>query len=382
MKEKAALLERCITAIQACEEELQGAIEALTLQLTTYQTHITTQLASIREKIKVQTQGLDWVNADKEVFTYQIHTETISALIASLVEYTVNLPMQSERVEMEEDWKPDPNPPKSWTVVSPFDLLTVNVKSCLSRIGDYPYPILIVEGENKEAVELQDGSVYIGQWRNGKRYGKGRLLTPTGTLMEGYWTSGGLHLHGRCITANGDYYEGGYCHMKRHGEGRFVSADRNTSYHGTWSHDLKHGTGTEHLPDGSIYSGDFIHDKKTGTGRFQWPNKEYYEGEFKDMRIEGWGRYVWTDRKWYEGQWLDGKMHGRGKLVNEDKEYEGEFVKDRKHGFGVLKWSGNIYEGDWDCGQMHGKGFLTLKGGSRRQYEFSHNKRLHEVLEL
>lgn len=35
-----------------------------------------------------------------------------------------------------------------------------------------------------------DKTKYIGQWRNGKQHGKGRMVTKSGEEKEGYWEKG------------------------------------------------------------------------------------------------------------------------------------------------------------------------------------------------
>lgn len=394
---------RNIDTVEDCAKTLHSTVEALRQHLSRYQGRVAAQLAEIKADIERKVEAavseltaalsdpsprlqtglasLIWQGESTELFSFRIQSETICSLIESIVNFSIRLPpdRSAHTIEMEQDWKPDSNPPKSWSVLASVpELLTNKAKVCWSRLGPYTYPLDVIEGDPMGPIELQDGSVYIGQWRNGKRYGKGQLMTVAGALLEGYWNSG-LHLHGRHIYSCGDCYEGSFCHMKREGQGHFQSFDLKTAYTGTWESGLKHGKGQELLADGSIYTGDFVHDKKNGSGLFKWPNKEYYEGEFKDMRIEGWGKYVWAENKWYEGQWKQGQMHGRGKQVNEGKDYEGEFSQDRKHGYGVLRWEGNVYEGEWVDGQMHGKGYLTLRGRERRQYVFRHNKKVEEI---
>ena len=399
---KAQLL-RNIETVEDCVRELHSNVETLSQHLSRYQERITAQLEGIKAdierkveaavseltnvlsdpnpRLKAGLASLIWQGEPTELFSFRIQSEAIHNLIESIVDFSVQLPPDkpTNAIEMEQDWKPDSNPPKSWSVLSQVpDFLTAKAKVCWSRLGPYAYPLDIVEGDLMGPIELLDGSVYIGQWKNGKRYGKGQLMTPAGVLLEGYWNSG-LHLHGRHIYASGDWYEGGFCHMKREGQGHFQSFDLKLAYTGTWESGLKHGRGQELLADGSVYTGDFVRDKKNGSGVFKWPNKEYYQGEFKDMRIEGSGKYVWAENKWYEGEWKQGQMHGKGKQVNEGKDYEGEFAQDRKHGYGVLRWEGNVYEGEWVVGQMHGKGYLTLRGRERRQYVFRHNKKVEEI---
>lgn len=54
----------------------------------------------------------------------------------------------------------------------------------------------------------EKGETYLGQYHNGMRHGKGRMVWPDGTVYEGQWISNKRHGKGRVIYAQGDYYEG------------------------------------------------------------------------------------------------------------------------------------------------------------------------------
>jgi hypothetical protein len=32
-----------------------------------------------------------------------------------------------------------------------------------------------------------DGTIYIGQWKNGMKWGKGKQIWPDGSVYEGFW---------------------------------------------------------------------------------------------------------------------------------------------------------------------------------------------------
>ena len=34
---------------------------------------------------------------------------------------------------------------------------------------------------------IDEKAIYIGEWKNGKRYGKGKQYWDTGSFYEGYW---------------------------------------------------------------------------------------------------------------------------------------------------------------------------------------------------
>ena len=38
----------------------------------------------------------------------------------------------------------------------------------------------------------QDGSIYVGEWKDGKQHGKGTMTLPDGSKHEGIWKNGEL----------------------------------------------------------------------------------------------------------------------------------------------------------------------------------------------
>ena len=59
-----------------------------------------------------------------------------------------------------------------------------------------------------------DGSIYEGEFKFGKKYGKGKLTNINGSVYEG------------------EFYKG-----KKHGEGKLMNADGTISHEGNWLHD-------------------------------------------------------------------------------------------------------------------------------------------------
>ncbi len=50
------------------------------------------------------------------------------------------------------------------------------------------------------------GDVYIGNWRNGTRWGFGKFYWKDGDLYEGSWVKGKPEGYGRIIYHNGNMY--------------------------------------------------------------------------------------------------------------------------------------------------------------------------------
>jgi hypothetical protein len=149
--------------------------------------------------------------------------------------------------------------------------------------------------------ELENDSVYLGQWKYGLRFGIGRQQWKDGSIYEGTWRNNMACGHGRLIHADGDVYEGEWLDDKSHGKGRYTNFD-GAKYEGDWVEDKQHGLGVETWPDGACYTGEYQRGQKNGRGRFVWSDGSYYEGPFYKNDIEGDdGVYVWNDGRKFRG---------------------------------------------------------------------------------
>lgn len=155
--------------------------------------------------------------------------------------------------------------------------------------------------------KYKDGGMYIGELKNDKKEGKGKM-----------------------IFKGGDIYEGEWLNDKQHGRGKMIWAN------------------------GATYIGFFDSDEKSGIGEYVWSDGAAYVGEWRDNKFYGYGRYRWADGRIYHGQWENGKRHGFGVLVDKNgHKYEGEFENDKLHGKGVLtKNNGEVTKGVWVQGKL------------------------------
>jgi len=187
------------------------------------------------------------------------------------------------------------------------------------------------------ATDIQcDGSNYKGEWKNGKKHGKGIQNWAEGDIYKGEWKDGKRTGWGIHIWPDGHYYEGEYADDKRNGFGLF-----------RW-------------PDGREYRGYYIADQRNGFGEFLWPNGDRYIGTYKDSNRNGEGTFTWADGRKYEGEWKDGGYHGIGEYTHRDgSRYKGEWVDNFRHGFGIFYWTdGDYFEGQWIEGKRFGPGKL------------------------
>lgn len=101
--------------------------------------------------------------------------------------------------------------------------------------------------------KLKNDVIYEGQWKKGKRHGRGKQVWKEGIVFEGYFVDDKANGKGRLIHQNGEVYEG------------------------DWVDGLAEGKGELFQLDGSWYEGDFKKDKQVT------PNHSF--GESRNLRV-------------------------------------------------------------------------------------------------
>mmetsp|Transcript_123975 Transcript_123975/g.309868 ORF Transcript_123975/g.309868 Transcript_123975/m.309868 type:complete len:257 (-) Transcript_123975:146-916(-) len=116
---------------------------------------------------------------------------------------------------------------------------------------------------------------------------------------------------------DGSMYKGQLRDGRRHGNGVWTSASE--QYTGKWKDDQRDGQGKQTWSDGRIYEGRFSNGKFHGHGRMEWhmpTGLMVYEGQYVDDLKEGQGRYLWPDKRVYDGGWKKGVRHGHATYTN------------------------------------------------------------------
>ncbi len=116
--------------------------------------------------------------------------------------------------------------------------------------------------------------------------------------------------------SDGSVYTGNWKNGKQHGTGTFEQGG--AKYVGDFVNNMFEGKGTLTKFDGSSYVGDFVRDQFEGNGNLIRSNGEKYDGEFKNGKLHGNGTYTWMNGDIYQGYWKDGKPNGSGKMTSSD----------------------------------------------------------------
>ena len=271
---------------------------------------------------------------------------------------------------------------------------------------------IIVNGKGKEYLLDKNYIIFSGEYKNGKKNGKGKEYNEEGDLIfEGNYLNGKRNGKGieynKVSTNTGnrfEYYkfEGEYLNGLKNGFGKLY-IDNELIFEGNYSNNERNGEGKEYYPDNNLlFEGKYLNNKKwegkgyNNSGQFEYEIKngfgyikefyEYgdrikYEGEYAEGEKNGIGKeYDRGGNIIFEGNYLNNKRNGKGKEYNFNKRsvsFEGEYKNGKrwnvigyndkgqiaceiKEGNGILKEffnDGKIYfEGEYKNGERNGKG--------------------------
>ena len=189
-------------------------------------------------------------------------------------------------------------------------------------------------------------------------------------------------------------FEGEYKHGKKNGKGKDYFVNGNLEFEGEYLNGKRNGKGKEFCYNGyKIFEGEYLNGKKWNGKGYELTNIiyelkdgkgliEYFKGEYKNGEINGKVKeYYKSGKLEFEGEYLNGKKwNGKGynnnnnQIIYELKDgkgyikeynnfgrllYEGEYLNGRRNGKGKEYSDENghlIFEGEFLDGKRHGKG--------------------------
>jgi hypothetical protein len=128
----------------------------------------------------------------------------------------------------------------------------------------------------------------------------------------------GYHVH---TYPSGSRYEGEWRGGKKEGKGTYKYAGGG-EYIGNFFDDKRHGQGMYKYPDGDVYEGEFRFGRREGKGTYRYFKGEKYEGEWYADKMHGRGKYTYVTGKIFDGIWRDDRPHGQGKLIDGDRRFD------------------------------------------------------------
>lgn len=149
-----------------------------------------------------------------------------------------------------------------------------------------------------------DGSIYIGDFKEGKKSGIGLCYYPGKTKYRGSWQKDLPNGRGTMTMADGTQQAGIWEDGQLIPQAALVQPESNNR---CLSGDCQNGYGVYQRGDGRRYQGPFKNGKPNGEGIYFFPNGERYEGQMKDGALHGKGALFFTDGRTIRGYWQDGK---------------------------------------------------------------------------
>ena len=205
-----------------------------------------------------------------------------------------------------------------------------------------PSPLLADYWRNEGAesrgnrYESYDNGCYYGEIISYQRDGYGTYAWDSGTVYSGEWQDG--RRHGMGFSVYGDAIHYGSYTNEPNGYGATIitapqreiaGAEGACIYVGDFVNGTPHGLGTLYDREGRLlYYGDFAKGSPSATypttdsySRYRWtheslPGGDTYEGESNNGVREGFGIYRWADGSVWFGEWAGGVRSGEGLYIN------------------------------------------------------------------
>lgn len=173
-------------------------------------------------------------------------------------------------------------------------------------------------------------SVFIGNYRNNKKWGIGKITFLTSELT----------------------YTGSWKEDLKEGFGHLYDPEQHEDYEGSFSKDMKHGVGKLKCRSHKMsYIGRFEKNYYEGSGKLDFPGS-FYLGNFHKSQRSGLGYERTQEHEIFFGYWLNDKRDGLGLDKNSDREYLGEWSKDLPHGRGLITMEGCTKAAIFDHGKL------------------------------
>lgn len=227
-------------------------------------------------------------------------------------------------------------------------------------------------------MKYTDGSRYIGEFVDSKRYGEGVLHLTNGTKYVGSWKNDSR-------TGEGRIYFGDNLRTSGYWENnQLVRPTKKRSY--CISGDCQDGFGIYLFADGRKAIGRFQGGEIINYAVCYYPNGDKYIGQWKYQTRNGNG-VLNTIYEKQVGAWLDGAFigatrgignkgcvsgnckNGHGTYIYDDNTiYEGDFVNGMAEGYGICYYAdGDIYAGNWKVHKFEGEGTMYYSSGQIRK---------------
>jgi hypothetical protein len=186
------------------------------------------------------------------------------------------------------------------------------------------YEGAFVDGERSgHGTEVLISLKYVGEWKDGKKHGKGKTFDGEQLIYKGEYQQGDRHGMGAMYKDGWLIYEGEFENNNMHGLGTYYMYDSEKldGYKQSFTGEVRNSSlffGKLFSKDGSlIYEGEWADDTPTGEGTLYYADGITYKGEVHDGKQHGFGRIHGSDGSIvFECMWVEGKREGKGIIYN------------------------------------------------------------------
>lgn len=279
------------------------------------------------------------IEAKLNEYGIEIENKKIDELIYERNKNVTNDALKINELEMIEHQKEDSNlktfksPPIQFKKDGSIYLGDWNINSQKNGFGIYINPKgAIYKGiykndyiDNYGIFIDEKGNYYKGNLKNGKEEGNGELFIKNKFKYNGGFsndTQNGIGIEENLI--DGSIYEGNFVNGCKTGKGKLIFKD-GTIYEGNFKNGKFDGNGKINYIDGRVYEGEFKNNMMNGKGVFKWKDGEKYIGNYLNNLKHGFGKYEYNSNQYYEGFWVNNKQHGKGLYYLNGKKLNGLF---------------------------------------------------------
>ena len=160
-----------------------------------------------------------------------------------------------------------------------------------------------------EKFALRKRAVYIGEFLDGEKSGKGEENSNEGDFVGNFYHDKKNGKGKMIYKLTGDIYEGDYKNDLFDGKGNYIWKATGQKYSGDYKNGLMHGNGLLEYSEGEYYKGEFVNGLKEGQGELHMSGGRSYVGPFANGRPNGIGIFDNGINFKGEIEFIDGKIN-------------------------------------------------------------------------
>ena len=149
---------------------------------------------------------------------------------------------------------------------------------------------------------FNNGSRYIGEFKNGKSHGSGTLIWKlnkyTGEFKDGKFDGQGTLNYKSRTGSDFGTYVGIFKDGKRNGSG-VMNLPYDDVFAGEYLNDMRHGHGVMKYKSGKVYDGEYRFDKEEGYGVLSYENGDKFSGIFEKGKPTKQGEMLYRSMEKY-----------------------------------------------------------------------------------